>query len=166
MRRTACCLLTIVVVAAVAAVPAHASPDAGRYAGKATKSTTTPTKGTKLAFAVKVMANCPMGDGTFKRALCLTWTPNISMPVVWNDADPVHRPADERRGVPAAAAVSASGRVDFKATSSGPGYSDATRLTVTLRDGQATGRVTYGPVGDREQGLHGPAGVQGGAALT
>jgi hypothetical protein len=25
-----------------------------------------------LAFSVKVMANCPMGDGTFKRALLKT----------------------------------------------------------------------------------------------
>jgi hypothetical protein len=33
------------------------------------------------------------------------------------------------------------------ATSSGPGYSDATRLTVTLRDGRATGRVTYTATG-------------------
>jgi hypothetical protein len=139
-------LAGLVVVAVVGAtVAAGASSDAGRYAGRATKGTTT-TKGTKLAFSVKVMANCPMGNGTFKRALCLTWTPGISMPVVcayWNDADPVHRPADERRSVPAAAAVSASGKVDLKTKSSGPGYSDATRLTVTLRDGKATGRATY-----------------------
>lgn len=140
-------LLGLVLIAGVEVTVADgASSNAGRYAGKATKGTTTTAKGTKLAFSVKVMANCPMGDGTFKRVLCLTWTPGISMPVVceyWNDADPVHRPADERRAVPAAAAVSASGRVDLKAKSSGPGYSDATRLTVTLRDGKATGRVTY-----------------------
>jgi hypothetical protein len=144
-------LLGLVLVACVSvAVADGASSDAGRYAGKATKGTTTPAKGTKLAFSVKVMANCPMGDGTFKRALCLSWTPGISMPVVceyWNDADPVHRPANERRSVPAAAAVSASGHVDLKAKSSGAGYSDATRLTVTLRDGKATGRVTYTATG-------------------
>ncbi|MCW2993252.1 MAG: hypothetical protein JWQ18_747 [Conexibacter sp.] len=140
-------LLSLVVVAAVGvAVAAGASSDAGRYAGKATKGTTTPAKGKKLAFAIKMMANCPMRDGTFKRALCLTWTPGISLPVVcsyWNDADPVHRPANERRAVPAAGAVSASGKVDQQATSSGPGYGDATRLTVSVHDGKATGAVTY-----------------------
>jgi hypothetical protein len=148
MRRLVIGLLAgLVVVAAVGVtVASGASSNAGKYAGKATKGTTTNAKGTKLAFSVKVVASCPMGDGTFKRALCLTWTPGISMPVVctyWNDADPVHRPANERRSVPAAAAVSATGRVDIKAKSSGTGYSDATRLTVTLRDGKATGRVTY-----------------------
>ncbi len=144
-------LLSLVVLAGVEVTgAAGASSDAGRYAGKATKGTTTPAKGTKVAFSIKVMANCPMQNGTFKRALCLTWTPGISMPVVckyWNDADPVHRPANERRAVPAAAAVSASGRVDLTAKSSGPGYSDATRLTVSVRAGKATGKVTYTATG-------------------
>jgi hypothetical protein len=147
-RRPVLALLLGLVVVAGAGVTAAdgASSDAGQYAGKATKGTTTTAKGKKLAFSIKVMANCPMRDGTFKRALCLTWTPGISMPVVcsyWNDADPVHRPADERRAVPAAAAVSASGKVDRKTASSGPGYSDATRLTVSVHDGKATGVVTY-----------------------
>jgi hypothetical protein len=140
-------LLSLVVVAAIGvAVAAGASSDAGRYAGKATKGTTTPAKGKKLAFAIKVTASCPMRDGTFKRALCLTWTPGISMPVVcyyWNDADPVHRPANEREAVPGEGAVSASGKVDQKVTSSGPGYSAATHLTVSVHDGKATGTVTY-----------------------
>lgn len=147
-RRPALALLLGLAVAAGAGVTAAdgASSDAGQYAGKATKGTTTPAKSKKLAFSVKVMANCPMRDGTFKRALCLTWTPGISMPVVctyWNDADPVHRPANERRAVPAAAEVSATGKVDQKATSSGPGYTDATRLTASVHAGKATGKVTY-----------------------
>jgi len=147
MRRPVLVLLLGLAVSAGAVAAADgASSDAGRYAGQATKGTTTPAKGRKLAFAIKMVASCPMRDGTFKRALCLTWTPGISMPVTcsyWNDADPVHRPADERRPVPAAAAVSASGKVDQKATSSGTGYSDATRLKVSLHDGKATGTVTY-----------------------
>jgi hypothetical protein len=144
-------LLSLVVIAGAGVAAADgASSDAGRYAGKATKGTTTTAKGTKLAFSIKVMANCPTGDGKVKRTLCLTWTPGISLPVVceyWNDADPVHRPADERRAVPAAAAVSAHGKVDIKAKSSGPGYSDATRLTVSVHDGKASGKVTYTATG-------------------
>lgn len=150
LRHLALALPLAVVALASAGVADGASSDAGRYAGKATKGTTTNAKGTKLAFAVKVMENCPMGDGKFKRALCLTWTPGISMPIVceyWNDADPKHRPVNERRAVPLSAAVSASGKVDLKVKSSGAGYSDATRLTVTLRDGKATGRVTYTATG-------------------
>ncbi|WP_445150186.1 hypothetical protein [Baekduia sp. Peel2402] len=149
-RRLALAVPLATVVLGGSGVADGASSDAGRYAGKATKGTTTTAKGTKLAFAVKVMENCPMGDGKFKKALCLTWTPGISMPIVceyWNDADPTHRPANERRAVPAAAAVSARGKVDLKVKSSGSGYSDATRLTVTLHDGKATGRVTYTATG-------------------
>lgn len=144
----------VVATAAIAVATATAAGSQsliGSYTGKATRGTTLPdNKGTKLSFDVKVVASCPVANNVFRRSLCLSWNPTISLPVAcqtWNSADPTHRPTKERRAVPYSAAVSAGGHVDLTTKSSGPGYSQTTRIVVAIKNGKATGRVTYKATG-------------------
>ncbi len=141
-------LLSVALTAAAATASTSLN---GTYKGKATKGTTMPdNKGSKLSFDVQVAASCPVANNVFKKSLCLSWNPTISLPVAcqtWNSADPTHRATKERRGVPYSAAVSAAGHADLITKSAGPGYSQTTRIVVSIKGGKATGHVTYKATG-------------------
>ena len=152
-------LVTTAVLACAAAAALGAAALTGAYAGKATKGTTLPdNKGTKLAFTVARLASCQVSAESFKKSLCLSWTPTITVPArceTWNDADPAHKISNERRPIPYSAVVSATGRVDLtiKATrtpsaiNGGSSFTEVTHVVAAIKAGKAIGSVTYSYTG-------------------
>ncbi len=135
-------LVSILVLGlALPSVAATTGPK-GNYKGTAKTGKRT----TKVGASIE-KKSCPDGKGKYKQSLCLVWSPGFITDIkcmVWNDADPTHKPSKESRSILYnIGGVSATGSIDYSETKTGPGYTETLRVTASAKSGKLTGKVSY-----------------------
>lgn len=136
--------LAILAAAALAAGPSLAATSSpkGKYSGTAK----TGKRSTKVGASIE-KRSCPDGNGKYKQALCLVWSPGFVTDLkckVWNAADPTKKDSKESRSMNyLVGGVSASGSIDYTEKKTGPAYSETMHVTASVKSGKLTGKVSY-----------------------